>query len=106
VRWGEARPAVDLDEEVGEVDDRERVGDLAGELVDVGLVRLRAQALDAEVAALADRDIRVAALRVAIECVGWRAIRASWSRRRGSAVAGSSSRAARVVAPRTSRGAR
>ena len=64
---GEVRPAVDLDQQVGQVDDRQLVCYLARELVAVGLARLGAQPLDAEVAALADRDVGVTGLQVAIK---------------------------------------
>jgi hypothetical protein len=53
----EAGPAVNLDQQVGQVDDRQLIGDLLCEIVDVGLTRLGPQALDAEVALLADRHV-------------------------------------------------
>jgi hypothetical protein len=63
----EAAPAVDLDEQVGEVDDGQLVGDLARERVDGGLARLGAQPLDAQVAAVADRHVGLPGLEVAIQ---------------------------------------
>lgn len=65
----EVAPAVDLDQEVGQIDQRQLVGDLARELVDVGLARLSTQPLDAQVAVLVDRDVGGAALEVLIKPV-------------------------------------
>lgn len=65
----ESGPAVDLDQQVGQVDDRQLVGDLLGELVDIGLARLGPEPFDAEVALRADRHVGVLGLQVAIEHV-------------------------------------
>jgi hypothetical protein len=65
----ESGPAVDLDEDVGQVDDRQLVGDLLRELVDVGLTRLGPEPLDAEVALRADRHVGVGGLQVTVEHV-------------------------------------
>lgn len=65
----EVAPAVDLDQEIGQIDHRQLVGDLPRELVDVGLARLGTQSLDTEVAVLVDRDVGVAGLEVLIKPV-------------------------------------
>lgn len=54
----EVRPAVDFDEQVGQVDNRQLVGDLPGQLVDSRLARLGTQALGVQVAVLVDAHVR------------------------------------------------